>query len=461
MDNKTGITFQRITAYVLAMVLFAFAGSAAGIVALRLINKRYPNLNNAWVNFVLKDAELIGFFEIDSLHKTIQIDWAERYPFETEDAIQIAPKPVVHPSLRKTAAAFVGKIRDRLSRYTGEHLLFRKRYIEAAITLEKILGLSFMKNTASTAAYAILDGDYLVGYADPVDVTNCAKFLTDFNKFLQGKNIPLLYIQAPDKVSEEDAIASTRNFANRNADNLLAALKRTDVPTLDLRGEIHRQGLVHHDLFLKTDHHWKPETGLWAAKVISDQLNASFGFDIDTSLYDPERYNYHIQDDHLGSAGRLATLAVAAPEPIAFIFPKFKTDLTIRIPSRNLDERGDFGVTYYKELREYMSQEKNIYDKDYYYTYLYGSNPVVFVRNNHAAYEKKILVISDSFNWTIAPFLALGVENLDVLNLRHFTGSVCSFIDQTSPDIVLVLYHLGAINNTIDYDSHSSHFDFR
>jgi hypothetical protein len=413
------------------------------------------------MNFILREAVLKGFLEIDSPYKTIQINWEEQYPFEMEDAEESIPQFSVRPSLWKAVIAFADKIRDRVSRHTEDYLFFRKKYVEAAMTMEKVLGLSFMKNADSTASYAILDDDYLVGYAYPVDVTNCAKSLADFNQFLRKKNILLLYVQAPDKVCKEDAIASTRNFVNLNADGLLAALEQADVPALDLREELHRQGLVHHDQFLKTDHHWKPETGLWATKVLAERLNASFDFDIDTSLYNPERYDYQVQDDNLGSLGRRATLAAAAPEPFTFIFPKFETALNICIPSRKLDERGDFRVTYYRELWEYMLKEKDIYRKDYYPTYFYGENPVIFVENSHAACEKKVLVIADSFNWVVAPFLALGVKNMNVLRLRQFTGSVRSFIDQNMPDIVLVLHYPGGISDSIDYNSHASNFDFR
>jgi hypothetical protein len=450
MKNKKEITLQRVTVYVLVGILFAFAGSVAGVVLLRAIDKLYPNLNNAWINVVLKEVRLKNFSEIDSPHKTIQIDWTEQYPFEAEDVTRVMPRSAVRLSSLKTAAAFAGRIQYGLSRYTGENLLFLERYVEAAMTAEKNLGLGFMKNTVFTS-FAILDDDYMVSYADTADVTARANSLAEFNQFLQGKNISLLYIQAPDKVCEEDAIASTRNFANRNADDMLAALKQADVPTLDLREEIHRQGLVHHDLFLKTDHHWKPETGLWAAKVIADRLNASFGFNIDTSIYSPENYDYQIEDNNLGSVGRRATLAAATPEPITFIFPKFKTDLTIRIPSRNLDERGDFSVIYYKEFWEYMREEKNAYNKNYYPIYFYGNNGLTFVRNEQAACEKKILMLSDSFNRVMSPFLALGVEKMCVLDRRSFTGSVRSLIDQTSPDIVLVLHYPGSISGGINY----------
>jgi hypothetical protein len=462
MKHLKETTLQRVTVYLLVAILFAFAGSLPGVMVLRTIDRRYPNLNNALVNFILKEAALKIVFEINLPHKPVQINWAEQYPFETEGATLPVSQPPLHLSLWKSIITFASKIYHGISRSAQDHVLFRNKYVEAAAMIEKILGLNFLKKTTPAASYTILDDGYLIEYTDPVDVTACAKSLGDFNQFLQSRNIPLLYVQAPGKVCKDDEISSTRNFINYNMDNLLSALSQAGVFTLDLREEVHRQGLVHHDLFLKTDHHWKPETGLWAAKVVTDRLNASFDFNIDISLYNPECYDYRVQGDHLGSLGRRATLAVATPEPISLISPKFETDLTIRISSRNFDKRGNFrAIIYYQELWEYMSQGKDAYSKDYYYAYFYGG-PIIFAHNNHPQHvEKKILVINDSFGRVVTPFLTLGVNSVDILDLRQFTGSVRSFIDQSLPDIVLVLYNPGELNDSIDYNSHRSLFDFR
>jgi hypothetical protein len=425
------MTVRRVTVYVLVAVLFAFAASVT------------VNIFEISMSLLKIDQH----DEVDLPYKTIQIDWTKLYPFENE-SIQY---PTISPKKASFWESFPGLIttfKERIAAYTQERLLFRLKFIETASIIENFLGASYIALNE--------DEDYLYASVARIDVTECAESLVNFNDFLRNRNIPLLYVQAPDKVSKDDAVAFTRNLSNRNADDLLSALKGAGVFTLDLREEIHRQRLVHHDLFFKTDHHWKPETGLWAAKIIAERLNASFGFDIDTSLYDPELYNYQVQDGFLGSIGRRASLGATRPEPFTFIFPKFKTDLTLSIPSRNINERDDFIVIYYKELREYMSKGKNIYEKDYYSVYLYGLNPVTFMRNNHVASEKKILVISDSFNLVVSPFLALSVKNTDILNLNGFTGSVRSFIDKTSPDIVLVLYSPGGISYTIDHD-----FDFR
>ncbi|MBQ9896612.1 MAG: hypothetical protein IJM40_04780, partial [Synergistaceae bacterium] len=53
----------------------------------------------------------------------------------------------------------------------------------------------------------------------------------------------------------------------------------------------------------------------------------------------------------------------------------------------------------------------------------------------------KILFLHDSFGDTVIPFLTLAVKQLDILDLRVFTGSVKSYIKQHTPDCVIVLYN--------------------
>ncbi|MDR1481121.1 MAG: hypothetical protein LBI74_00675 [Synergistaceae bacterium] len=453
------MSFHRASVYIVVGTLFAFTFSVMLVFICGRIEARHPNLRNYATNYVLNLADKSTFFDNDSAHKSVIINWSERYPFAGAEYENLPHTTSTFENVVK----FAKKIQNSALSHTQESLIFRHKYVEAVATMEKIMGISAMKKK-TPSSYAILDGDYLAEYDERIDISAHARALSDFQRFLQGENIDFLYVQAPDKVCKSDDIANTRDFANQNADDLLCALERSRTPYLDLRDEIHKGGLVHHDLFFKTDHHWKPETGLWATKIIAEGLNDSFGFNIDTSLYDPGRYDYKVYDGNLGSIGRRATLAVARQEPFTCIFPKFEVDLTIQIPSRNLDKRGDFTVIYYEDYWKYVLQEENAYLKDYYNVYLYMENPTVSVQNNSLGYdEKRVLMISDSFNRVVAPFLTLSVSQIDILALNRFTGSVKSFIEQNRPDVVIVMYcpRWIARNKSIDYKSHTSFFDFR
>ncbi|MBR0278815.1 MAG: hypothetical protein IJQ75_02385, partial [Synergistaceae bacterium] len=61
--------------------------------------------------------------------------------------------------------------------------------------------------------------------------------------------------------------------------------------------------------------------------------------------------------------------------------------------------------------------------------------------NKLALNTKRLLVIHDSFSDCVIPFLSLGVSHLDAIDLRHFTGSLRTFIETVKPEAVIVEYN--------------------
>ena len=57
--------------------------------------------------------------------------------------------------------------------------------------------------------------------------------------------------------------------------------------------------------------------------------------------------------------------------------------------------------------------------------------------------------------------MAMGIQNLDALDLRAFTGSVESYIEREKPAIVIFMYNPGLLEENIDWDSHKDLFDLR
>ena len=49
---------------------------------------------------------------------------------------------------------------------------------------------------------------------------------------------------------------------------------------------------------------------------------------------------------------------------------------------------------------------------------------------------------------------------MDVIDLRSFDGSLETYINMSKPDTVILLYNPG-VEGKIDWDSHTSLFDFR
>jgi hypothetical protein len=374
---------------------------------------------------------------------SVDVDWVKLYPFQNRDT-QIT-QFAAENSWQKNFIIRVEYICDQILE-CSKAIFYYETFVEWAVRTEKFL------NWPNTEDNIIASEDYLLQEPlNPVDVARYVESLADFNHFLRKKNIRLFYVQIPGKVCKNDTLAPKHHIADENADRLLSGLKRSGVAYVDLREEIHRQGLSHHDLFFKTDLHWKPEAGLWAAKIISERLNNFFGFDIETSLYDLKRYDCQVYSDFLGSIGRSMTLAAAKLEPFTFLFPKFDTDLTIRILSRAIEKRGDFRVIYNQERLQDIIQEKDPYKKDYYGVYFHGLTPMISVHNHLLEHKKnKIMIIHDSFSLLVAPFLALGVQGVDTIYTKlgrrsNFRGSVRSLIEKILPSVVIVAYYPGTI----------------
>ena len=230
---------------------------------------------------------------------------------------------------------------------------------------------------------------------------------------------------------------------------------------MDLRQDLHRWALddhvSYHDYFFRTDHHWKPETALRAAKVVGDKLR-EYDIPVDDSHYDLQAFDVEVLPDYfLGSQGKRATLSRTTPDDFSILHPKFPTEITLDIPEKNLHDSGDFELVYDKKQVE----KCDYYNLSPYAMYGYGDMPVMDIENLlMPPTDKKVLIIRDSFCDTMAPMLSLGIRNLMTIDVRHFTGSVKNYIAVHKPDVVIVVY-TGSLHEPIDWSSHKDKFDFR
>ena len=59
---------------------------------------------------------------------------------------------------------------------------------------------------------------------------------------------------------------------------------------------------------------------------------------------------------------------------------------------------------------------------------------------NHNVEKGKVLVLGDSYEQVVVPFLALGVSELDALILRNYDGDLKEYIEAGDYDTVLICY---------------------
>lgn len=411
---------------------------------------RYCGVSNSITDFVLDDYR-------PSAGKR-GINWSEKYPFQTENM-------ETGEATNDALLLFQNKVKaveKKIGEWSSTNLWGYQHFIEMKAAYEHDLQWNLYRQEG--AAIKILERGYLSHIYPRGNTKEQADSLINFYQFCQSQNIPFLFVQAPQKIDRamERSRPELESFANRNADDIVDRLRIEQVPVLDIRDIIEQKKIDNLSLFFKTDHHWRPQTAMWAADLIARTLQErpDINLHYDPRLLSPESYGETVYyRNFLGSQGRVLTLSRVEPEDISLFFPKMETDFTYIIPDRSLHLRGDFSVMYdMKQVRE-----GDCYHKNSYAAYSYGDEAFIHIHNHKQKInDKHVLLVKNSFGDAVEPFLAMAVAQMDVIDLRAFTGSLQTFIEQTHPDVIIVLYDPCVEGGEhINWSSHTDLFDFR
>lgn len=332
--------------------------------------------------------------------------------------------------------------------YSEEKLPNRLNYLELANSYEHYLGWKISPLKDNSGIFIWDDGNLAI-YEQKNDVTHTANSIIDLKKYLDQLDIEMLYVQAPNKVSEyeDPEISGTLDFSNEKISELLGVVDSNGIDSMDLRDYLERyekeNNVSHHSLYYLTDNHWKGETGFLVSGMIGEYITENYDLEVDNAILNPDLYKYKtLVNWWIGAQGKKVTLSKTEPEDFTLVYPEFETDLTISVPYLNVYKTGDFTVTYNNEL---------VYPKDYYkkYTYLaygYGCQPTITITNNNAKNDTHIVFLKDSFADSVYPFLALGVARVDIIDPRYYFFdkdnkiSIKEYIKQLNPDLVVMLY---------------------
>ena len=360
------------------------------------------------------------------------IDWKKLYPFST----QLSKDVDILTSLDNKN----NKIKDKL-RYVGNyfsaHIPYRIKICEIQMAFEKILGKNLF---IEFDRLVVLNNGYLDFVKKKYDYSHAVNNTFKLFDFLNNLKIDFVFAVYPSKNSKFDNQLPKGLTDNVNimCDEFINILNNKKIKTLDLRENVKNEYKSQYDMFFKTDHHWKPSAGLWAAKEISSYLNNELKWKINTSLFERSKFSITtIANLFLGSQGKKITLAYTKPDDFEIIEPLYLTDFKRFCPQLE-NAKGSFKDVMIN--KQYI--KRNFYKVSPYNYYLNDEMAYLrFINNSDYAYNKKVLLIKDSFNLVVAPFFALGIKDLTLLDIRYFTGSVRTFIEKGKYDLVLVAYN--------------------
>lgn len=456
-EENRNSRFERCACILILAVLMLFFASILITVSARQILVKQMGLSNRFTEILffgnphLNDA---GAVPAEPDGTVVQIDWEALYPFPEQAGESAADGSPVFLRLYEKQ---VRKLEDKTSAFATRHLKGYTRIVELAKRYEKLIGWAYVSYREYNGVVLLPDG-MLATFVEKKNVSSGTASAAEFAEYCHARGIEFLYVQVPGKISEtsDRGISGSVDFSNQNADELVRGLRAAGVDVLDLREAIEAEGLDHHALFYRTDHHWRVETGLWAARHILEYCRREYQMDVDPELLRADRFTRVVYPDYfLGSFGKKATLSVTEPEDFSLLYPRYETSVYYSVLNRQAETEGDFSVLY--DLRKLETVD--YYGQNPYLTFMGGDYAQAVIENRMEPNDLRILVIDDSFGDCVLPFLSLGVSRVDVLDLRVFTGSVKRYMEECRPDLVIVQYYPASLCEV--YGNNQDTFDFR
>ena len=455
-------------------ILMLFMLSIAVRFCTRQILVKRIGIDNAFMQFVFWDVPAM----LDGGDKTVTINWAEKYPFETlpSEVTRNHEKSLVEQKwLSETVELYtqlVNSIEEKIEFYSQELLAGYFQFVKLHNWHNNRIGWTWKNDSFKNILY--MQNGYRT-YEElertPAEIKELADSVSTFSDFLKEEGISFYYVNAGSKVNPNDKQLSLENrqkeFTNENGNALLKALSERGVNTLDMREYMLKDGLDWYQSYYRTDHHWTTETGLWAAGVLAEVLNEREGFSFDPLFFDEASYEMTIYEDcFLGGQGRGLVFDDIKKDSYTCILPRFDTDFSVEIPTRGLQLTGSYKDTLYdyENLEDALQYSDDDYFQkpDVYSSVIWRNDALGIVKNKNARNnaDKKILMIQDSFGFYSTTYLACDVGEVHMIHLSGFNGSLRAYVKEMQPDVVIVMYCERNIE-PIDWNTHSSMFDFR
>lgn len=291
--------------------------------------------------------------------------------------------------------------------------------------------LTVVKLDSGALQFVDLDGRY-------VDASGPANTLADFADRLKARGIPLLYVNAPQKIQRGTSPLpdGVTEYGNEMGDVLLETLEGRGIDTLDLR-EAFEAAPDYAAWFFRTDHHWKPDAALFAYQTLAPVLEG-YGIHTDPQWLVKDNYDIKVYEDwFLGSQGKRVGSLYAGVDDFEWWTPRDATHFTLDVEAYGIHREGDWNETL---LFPERIETKDWFNGNPYTLYSGGDYPLATIVNYDNPAGADMVLIRDSMACVLTPFLARSCHTLTTIDLRYFSGDLEETVAALDPALVLVLY---------------------
>ena len=340
------------------------------------------------------------------------------------------------------------KTRDRVESIISDDFQSRTDWVNINGLFQRCLRVTVLRDP-DYDVHKLSNGQIMYDLPER-DMTKYAGYVEELSDVLKEQGIGFLYVQIPFKIKDDSYMPpGTHANGNENADQMVALLREKGINTLDLRDNIAEEELDWTSLFFKTDHHWRPETAMWAAGIIAKRIHDDYGYPYVPSYYDRSNYEETVYENWmLGSIGRRTGVLYDGLDDLILFNPKFKTDFSFWGRNKKGDHiekrEGNFWNSMYawENLQKRADFEHNTYS-----TYFGKDYAKAQVTNRLSHIGLRILLIRESFSCALTPFLSLGADKITAIDLRRYNEmSIPDLCREENINLVILDYNPSAFS---------------
>lgn len=287
----------------------------------------------------------------------------------------------------------------------------REKFIE-------LYGLSLLtirKNIIGNFDFVKDDNGLIQQFVEQINTSQFEKSMKDLNQYLKNKDIPLIFMNYPNKVADF-SLAEECNFHGEYNEKLINQLQNFEIDILNTEEFLNKK-ISKNDFYFKTDGHLTTYAEFCLTNLLLNYLenNYSLNFLNKKFVMDITQYNIHSYD-FLGNAARSVGPFFTGIDKFEMYEPKFETNLTLIDKDNNVLRKGNY---YEVATNGYQKRaDSNMYT---YWITNYGQYPQPYYRyeNNLSSNAPKLLVIADSMFMRGISFLSLNCSSVTVVDTRY------------------------------------------
>jgi len=356
---------------------------------------------------------------------SIVLSFAEQYPFPEKENTTNNNRQLNIVNLYNSTAEYIV---ETTKSYTCSSNIFSSFFTNPLCNLYKYDQGDIVLN-GSSPFICLKDGyfTFLYPYSHPVDLWESQR---NFVSWLDARDVNYLSLITADMGDDtySDFPEGIPHGYTRMADEYTAFLEENNIEYLESRDKLiaHDSNFSH--WFYKADHHWNVRAGFLIANETAKRLN-EMNIKADTSIIRKENFTLTVYPNgFLGSLGR--KLGPAYKEDMEIYYPNDTSLFHLQIPNRGIDRTDCFANTLIS--KQYLSSIDLAYG-----AFLNSAPALVRIENMLVDNTTRVLVLKESKGNVFCPYFAFTVRYLDVIDHRHFDGSIRTFIEKTKPDIVI------------------------